>query len=70
MIFYEVNKHKYTDKYKNNASAKFSSLNQVLDNCYYKEELKETIFDIFFKSQKLDKKYISFYIRYYYLQIL
>ena len=52
MIFYEVNKHKHDDKYKNNASAKFSSLNQVLDNCFYKEELKETIFDIFSKSQK------------------
>ena len=51
-IFYEEKKSKYADHYLRNSEAKFSSLNFILDNNFYKNEFKEKIFNIFSKSQK------------------
>ena len=51
-IFYEEKKSKYADQYLRNSEAKFSSLNFILDNNFYKNEFKEKIFNIFSKSQK------------------
>ena len=51
-IFYEEKKSKYADQYLRNSEAKFSSLNFILDNNFYKNEFKEKMFNIFSKSQK------------------
>jgi hypothetical protein len=56
-IYYEEKKNKHENKNKNTAHSKFISLNQNLNNSFYKKELKEKIFDIFSEAQK---HYFSF----------
>ena len=51
-IFYEEQKSKYVDQHLRNSEAKFSSLNSILDNNFYKNEFKENMFNIFSKTQK------------------
>jgi hypothetical protein len=51
-IYHEIKSKKYVDKYKNNTHSKFSSLNYILNNSFYSNELKEKLFDIFSKAQK------------------
>ena len=52
-IFYKEKKYiSLSSKLSRNTYAKFSSLNDVLENSFYKKELKENIFTIFSKAQK------------------
>jgi hypothetical protein len=51
-IFYKAKDSKKTNLFSKNASAKFLSLNCILENNFYKNELKERIFDIFTRAQK------------------
>jgi hypothetical protein len=51
-IFYKAKDSKKTNMFSKNAEAKFSSLNAILENTFYQNELKERIFDIFTRAQK------------------
>ena len=51
-IFYEINKCKETPYYVNNAAAKLGSLNKIIENMFYKKELKEEILNTFSTAQK------------------
>jgi len=51
-IFYKAKDNKKSNIFVKNASAKFGSLNSILENTFYKNELKERIFDIFSLAQK------------------
>ena len=51
-IYFEEKKSNSPDQYIRNSYSKFFALNSFLENPFYKKELKETIFDIFSKSQK------------------
>ena len=50
--FYKEKSSRYLDKNMRNSEAKFSSLNSILENTFYKNELKEKIFNIFSKAQR------------------
>jgi hypothetical protein len=52
IIFYKAKDNKKTNIFVKNASAKFESLNLILENMFYKNELKERIFEIFSLAQK------------------
>lgn len=52
IIFYKSKDNKKTNIFVKNASAKFESLNLILENMFYKNELKERIFEIFSLAQK------------------
>ncbi len=51
-IFYKAKDNKKTNIFIKNASAKLASLNSILENTFYNNELKERIFDIFSMAQK------------------
>ncbi len=51
-IFYKKKISKKMHMFSKNASAKFLSLNHILENTFYQNELKEYVFDIFTKAQK------------------
>ena len=51
-IYYKEKECKKESKFSKNAFAKFFSLNSILENTFYEKQLKETIFDIFTKTQK------------------
>jgi hypothetical protein len=51
-IFYKSKDCKKTTQYSRNAFAKFTSLNDILENSLYKNEFKENILNIFAKAQK------------------
>lgn len=51
-IFYKAKSNKNTNIFVKNASAKFVSLSSILENTFYKNELKERILDIFSRAQK------------------
>jgi hypothetical protein len=51
-IYYKEKKILYEDYHYRIANAKFLALNEYLNNIFYTKEIKERIFDIFYKSQK------------------
>ena len=51
-IFFNEKKFNKQDMFLRRAMAKLSSLNTILENDFYQNELKERIFEIFTKSQK------------------
>jgi hypothetical protein len=51
-VFHEEKKSKYVDPIMRNAQAKFMALNSILENSFYKNELKERLINIFSKAQK------------------
>jgi hypothetical protein len=51
-IFYKAKACKKQNTFSKNAHAKFESLNFILENTFYENELKEHIFDIFTRTQK------------------
>jgi hypothetical protein len=52
IIFYKEKDCGTKNKFSRNAFSKLSSLNTILENSFYKNEIKEEIFDIFSKTQK------------------
>jgi len=50
--FYEEKRSKYEDTNMRNSQAKFMALNSILENSFYKNELKERLLNIFSKTQK------------------
>jgi hypothetical protein len=50
--FYEEKRSKYMDTNMRNSQAKFTALNYILENSFYKNELKERLLNIFSKAQK------------------
>ena len=50
--FYEEKKSKFLDVNMRNSQAKFIALNSILGNSFYKNELKERLWNIFSKAQK------------------
>ena len=51
-IFYKEKVCGTKNKFSRNAFCKLNSLNTILENSFYKNEIKEQIFDIFSKTQK------------------
>lgn len=51
-IFYKIKECKKATLFSKNAFSKFASLNSILENPFFKRELKEHIFNIFQRAQK------------------